>query len=61
MISEPNLAHVGPHPRSIEIVYYVPDLGQRNKKNLDDRYKEWDTTNLLDGRGSRNMLQLVNL
>jgi hypothetical protein len=43
VISEPNLAHVGPHPRSIEIVYYVPVLGPRNKKTLDDRYKEWDT------------------
>jgi len=43
VISESNLAHVGPHPRSIEIVYYVPVLGPRNKKTLDDRYKEWDT------------------
>ena len=43
VISEPNLAHLGPHPRSIEIVYYVPLLGQRNKKTLDERYEEWDT------------------
>jgi len=43
VISEPNLAQVGPHPRSIEIVYYVPVLGTRSKKTLDDRYEEWDT------------------
>ena len=43
VISEPNLAHVGPHARSIEIVYYVPVLGTRSKKTLDERYEEWDT------------------
>ena len=43
MIFEPNLAHLGPHARFIEIVYHVPVLGQRNKKTLDDCYEEWDT------------------
>ena len=43
VIFEPNLAHLGPHARSIEIVYYIPDLGERNKKTLDERYEEWDT------------------
>ena len=42
-ISKPNLAHLGPHARSIEIVYYVLVLGQRNKKTLDERCEEWDT------------------
>ena len=42
VMSEPNLTHLRPHPRSIEIVYYVPLLGQRNK-TLDERYEEWDT------------------
>ena len=53
---EPSLAHLGPHARSIEIAYYVLVLGERNKKTLDEHYEESDTTNLLDGRGSRNML-----
>ena len=44
VISQPNLAHLGPHARSIEIVYYVLVLGQRNKKTLDESYEEWDTT-----------------
>ena len=65
VISEPNLAHVGPHPRSIEIVYYVPVLGPRNKKTLDDRYKEWDTaksfkwTRLKDYAPARQSLDCV--
>ena len=43
VIFEPNLAQHGLHPRSIEIVYYVPVLGQTSTKTLDDRYEEWDT------------------
>ena len=43
VIFKPNLAHLGPHACSIEIVYYVPVLGQRNKKTLDERYEAWDT------------------
>jgi hypothetical protein len=43
VISEPNLAHIGPNPHSIEIVYYVPVLGPRNRKTLDERYEERDT------------------
>ena len=44
VIFEPNLAHIGPNFCSIEIIYYVPVLGQRNKKTLDELYEEWNTT-----------------
>ena len=65
VISEPNLAHVGPHLRSIEIVYYVPVLGTRSKMSLDDRYEEWDTaksfrwTRLKDYAPARQSLDCV--
>ena len=44
VIFEPYLAHLGPQVHSIEIVYYVLVLGQKNKKTLDKSYEEWDTT-----------------
>jgi hypothetical protein len=60
MISKPNLTHLNPHVRSIELVYYAMVLNSRYKKASMSVMRNVTRQNILDGQGSRNMPRITN-
>lgn len=45
MIYEHDLAHLGPHAHSIDVVDYTLVFSWMNNKALDKYYEEWDMKN----------------